>query len=258
MRILHTATSASNIFPPSMVGLKSASILTALRAGGNLVDYSGAAAEYFSSIRTPASLVLGASLGALFVNDLSDTETILEKSRAVRLCTRFYNTCVVASFLTSLCCNVMATAAGVTIIHNDFVKEAESAYALLMREFEFEFITVRLSYLASLLFFVIGISNRILIEFNLLDKNKREELGVVCCGIGAVVTQMWSYINTTLYSTQSLIGLAAKLFQLTFQRAVLEHRPLQIVSLILSALTTFFLTRVLFFKKKDNSNDVIL
>jgi hypothetical protein len=240
--------------------LSSPSTVAALRGGASssvvLQDFSGPVAEYFSGIRTPASLILGASLGALFVTNLTDN--MRANSRTERLVTRFYNTCVLFSFLLSFCCTVTATAAGVTLLHHSGLGKAETAYALLMRDFEFEFITVRLSYLASLLSFVIGITSRILLEYKLLDKDRREEALVVCFSIGAVITHLWSYINSTLYSSQSLFRLAFTLFQIILRRAFLEHRPLQVVSLACSTLAAFFLVKVVFFKKKGNSKDVIL
>lgn len=93
----------------------------------------------------------------------------------------------------SLCTVVFATAAGVTILRGDFNPMAESAYALLSKQFEFEFLTVRLSYLSSLLSFAIGIAGRILLEYKRLHKERREEaidcglLWFGCCGDTHVV-----------------------------------------------------------------------
>lgn len=258
----HTAL-ASNTFG-KLLALKnktSQPIAAALRGGASssvvLHDYSGVVAEYFSSIRTPASLILGASIGALFVTDLSGG-TMREKSKSERLCTRFYNTCVLFSFLLSLCTTVTATAAGVTLLHHSGLAKAESAYAVLMRDFEYEFITVRLSYLSSLLCFVIGITSRIMLEYKLLDKRRRDEAYVVCFSIGAVVAHLWSYINSTLHSSQSLFGLFVSLIQIIVRRGFHEHKPLQVVSIACSTLAAIFLTKVVFFKKKGNPDDVIL
>lgn len=166
--------------------------------------------------------------------------------------------CVLLSFMLSLCTVVIATATGVTNMHGGFNPMAESAYNLLMKEFEFEFITTRLSYLTSLLSFIVGITGRVLLEYKLLHKDRTEEAFVVCFGMTAVVTHLLSYINSTLYSSQSLIGLAIRLGRIIIDRAVHEHRPLQLVSLGFSAITSFFLLRVLFFKKKGKVDDVIL
>ena len=158
----------------------------------------------------------------------------------------------------SLCTIVFSTAAGVTILHGNFNPLAESAYVLLMREFEFEFTTARLSYLLSLLGFILGVTSRVLVEFNLTDAERREEAYVVCFGMAGLVTHLWSYINSTLYSDQSLFGMALHLAKIVARKALLEHRPLQIVSLTCSVLSVSFLTKVLFFKKKGKVEDVVL
>lgn len=234
--------------------------LLALRGGdaATLVkDFSGDAAGYFSGIRTPASLILGASLGALFAPSFQP-EDMKFKTPAERLCVRFYNSCVLVSFMLSLCTLATATAAGVTIMHGNFDPMAASAYQLLFREFEFEFTTTRLSYLSSLLSFILGVLSRTLVEFNLLDKKRREEALVVCFAMAALVTHIWSYINSTLYSNQSLIGMALQLTKMTLSRALLEHRPLQILSVGCSVVSTAFLIHVVLFKKKTNKPDDLI
>lgn len=234
--------------------------LVAFRGGGGgavaLKDFTSVADGYFGGIRTPATLLVGASLGALFApGTTSELET---KSRPERLCVRLYNSCVLLSFMLSLCTIVTSTAAGVSILHGNFDPLADSGYTLLMREFEFEFITARLSYLSSLLSFIVGVTSRTLVEFNLLHSEQREEAFVICFGMAALVMHLWSFINSTLYSDQSLMGMAVHLGKIVFQRALLEHRPLQIFSLVCSLLSAGFLTKVLFYKKKGKAEDVIL
>lgn len=56
-----------------------------------LKDFGSEVDGYFGGIRTPASLILGASLGALFT-DINEKDEMRNKSRAERHCTRLYNT----------------------------------------------------------------------------------------------------------------------------------------------------------------------
>ena len=64
-----------------------------------------------------------------------------------------------------------------------------------MCNFEHWLITIRLSYPASLLGAVIGISSQFLLEYKLLDKGRRNEACAVCFFIGALVTYCWSFVN---------------------------------------------------------------
>ena len=203
-----------------------------------LKDYSASAAEYFGGIRTPASLIVGASLGALFTDtNVYDEDAPQEhyykiKTRAERLCIWLYNASVLLAFMLSLCTVVTATAAGVTILHGDFDPKAASAYLLLSTVFEYEFMVVRLSYLYSLLSFMVGITNRALLEFRLLKPERRNGALAICFGMAALVLHLWSYINCTLHETQNLAGMTIRLARLVLRRAFYEHKPLQLLSLV--------------------------
>lgn len=246
------------------LGTTAASVLVhTIRGGGvaasaasPLLDFTKEADAYFGNIRTPASLILGASLGALFTN--ANTTSQPQMTALERTYTRFYNTCVFCSYLLSFTTLVFSTAVGVTLLHQDFDPKAVSAYQLLMREFEFEFITVRLSYLLSLVTFVSGITARILVEYKLLVPERRDEARVVCFGVTATMTHLWSYINSTLApSDQTMWSLAWRWVQLVLTRTIEQHRPVQMLSLISAALTVFFYSRVLQ-KTKRKRDDAIL
>jgi len=145
----------------------------------------------------------------------------------------------------SLCTVVTATAAGVTILHGDFDPKAVSAYILLSTVFEYEFMAVRLSYLYSLLAFVFGITNRVLLEFKLLKNERREAALAVCCAMAALVTHLWSYINCTLHESQNLAEMTVRLATIVVQRANHERKPLQLVSLAFSAGTLYFVAQLI-------------
>jgi hypothetical protein len=167
-------------------------------AGVVLKDFSGAAAGYFGGVRIPASLIAGSSLGALFSLKglLENMET---KSPTERLVIQIYHAMVLISFILSLSTIVMATAATVTIMHGTFDVMAETAYILLQRELEFEFVSSRWAFLMSLVTFLVGVTGRVLLEFNLLTEKRRSlALGVVF-SMTALVSHLFSYINSTLY-----------------------------------------------------------
>lgn len=231
------------------------SVVAALR-GGALTDYSSAASSYFGGIRTPASLIVGASIGALFTAATKPTE-LKKRNRAERLCIRVYNVCVMLSFMLSLSAVVTATAAGVMVLHGDFDPLATSAYNLLNREFAFEFMTVRLSYLLSLQCFIVGITSRALLEYNLLRKGSEDMAMSLTLAMGALVTYLCSYINSTLYESQNLFGMLVYVVQAIFRRALQEHKPLQIVSIACLTLAAAFFARAVRSTRKleENSSD---
>eukprot|EP00978_Attheya_sp_CCMP212_P047654 scaffold422906_cov114-Attheya_sp.AAC.1 len=151
----------------------------AAAAGVVLKDFSGAAAGYFGGVRIPASLIAGSSLGALFsLKGLLDN--MEKKSPTERLVIQIYHVMVLISFILSLSTIVVATAATVTIMHGTFDVMAETAYILLRRELEFEFVSSRWAFLMSLFTFLVGVTGRVLLEFDLLTEKRRSlALGVV-------------------------------------------------------------------------------
>jgi hypothetical protein len=121
------------------------------------------------------------------------------KSPTERLVIQIYHAMVLISFILSLSTIVVATAATVTIMHGTFDVMAETAYILLQRELEFEFVSSRWAFLMSLVTFLVGVTGRVLLEFNLLTEKRRSlALGVVF-SMTALVSHLFSYINSTLY-----------------------------------------------------------
>jgi hypothetical protein len=185
----------------------------AAAVGVVLKNFSGDAVSYFAGVRTPASLIAGSSLGALFSLKglLKDIET---KPRMEQLVIRIYHVMVLLSFFLSLSTIVVATAAIVTVLHGlDNNVMAETAYLLLRRELDFEFISCRWAYLMSLLTFLVGVTGRVLLEFNLLtEKRQSLALGVVF-GMTTLVSHLFAYINSTLYCWDNFLEMTVHLIK---------------------------------------------
>jgi len=239
---------------------QASSVLVALRGGGGaaavLSDYSSAAGDYFGGVRTPASLVVSASIGALFTGVTKPTE-LAKRNRIERLSIRLYNVSMMVSFMLSLCAIVTETAAGVVVLHENFDPMAKSAYDLLNREFAFEFLTVRLSYLLSLLTFVVGVTCRALLEFELLKKGNQDTALALSFSMGAMVMYLWSYINRTLYDSQTLGSMALTAVSIVVRRILNERTPLQFAAITSLALSVVFCGRAVrkTTKLEENTKD---
>jgi hypothetical protein len=135
-------------------------------------DFSQEAIGFFTSIRVPAALIAGSSLGALFV--MMRTATQPEKAACKRnLITVFiYHTLSLLSLLLSLNVIVTATSASNTLLIQNVNPLARSAYEVLMREMKFEYLTTRWSFYASLLCFLKAVLFRALLGFDLLRKDR--------------------------------------------------------------------------------------
>ena len=100
-----------------------------------------------------------------------------------------YHVFSLVAFLLSLNVIVTATVAHTSILHGRFNEMAETAYMLMKREFEFEFVSVRWSFLTSIFMFLGMVSSRMLIEFGLCKTcnqvTKRKDMAMLTvCSVG--------------------------------------------------------------------------
>jgi len=192
--------------------------LALLRGGvtAPLQNFSGAASGFFGGVRIPASLIAGAALGQMF-SLASVSKSIEHQNGMNRVLIITHNICMFFAFMLSIAAVVIATAATVTILHGGFDPTAQSAYSLLKREFEFEFVSTRLGFLVSLVSFLSGVTCRILYEFDLLrvGNGRREGALSIIFGMIALVSLLLNYINTTLYCWSNLGGMVIYFFKVS-------------------------------------------
>lgn len=166
-------------------------------------DFTAAAVGFFGGVRIPASLVAGASIGQLF-SLKKETMDISSKPVTERILIQMYNIFILASFLFSMCSIVVSTAANVSILYGGFNPLAETGYELLKREFPLEFIGTRFCFLTSLMSFLVAVTSRIIFEFRLYEKERRDGGLAVILSMATLVSCLLSYVNTTLYCWPNL------------------------------------------------------
>ncbi len=163
-----TTTTSRNLSPSSVGGL----LLRGGAASAELKSYYGDALGFFGGIRIPSSFLAGTSLAAIFTlkgaadnlsstsNDGSNGEelTTLEK-RLIKV----YHLASLLAFLLSLNTLMTAQTAYTSILHGRFDDMAETAYMLMRREFEYEFVSCRWSFLTSIFCFLGMVTSRVLI-----------------------------------------------------------------------------------------------
>eukprot|EP00985_Skeletonema_marinoi_P035198 scaffold45930_cov219-Skeletonema_marinoi.AAC.6 len=264
---LPKATTAANSASKLSMSISPSSIGGLLVRGGAVAEpalqnFYGDALGYFGGIRIPASFLAGSSLAAMFIFKTKANNG--ELSTLERRVLGFYHFNSLLAFLLSLNTIASATIAHTAVLHGRFNKMAETAYMMMKREFEYEFVTVRWSFLCSLFCFLGMIASRLLIEFDLLkkdtnggdSKNKKEIALLVVCSLGALATHLLSYVNQNLWCWQSLIGMTIYLGKMIATRAFVEARPLQIVSVGLTAASAFYIAKIGLRELKGKAGDV--
>ena len=144
---------------------------------GKLMDYSGVAISFFTSIRIPAALVAGSSLATMFANPDPGRSSRLENRVMV-----LYHMCALLGFLLSL--NVVLTSTSTSTVLLLGMKNplAHSAYELLRRELDYEFTSTRWSFFMALFSFITSVSGRVLVEFRLLRPQRWRTANSRCVG----------------------------------------------------------------------------
>ena len=175
-----------------------------------LKDFSGSAGLYFVRIRTPAAIISGSSLGALWT---FTTKTDGFTSRTERILLRTYHALIMSSFVLSLTNVVISTGASITVLHGDYDHMAESAYGLLRREFDYEFTLTRWAFSMSLLCWIVAITNRAILEFRLARKERRNHAMAFVCAMTALTSHLFSYINQHLFDWANLMDMTVYVIQ---------------------------------------------
>lgn len=192
-------------------GVPSAATLstTSLYSKQILLDHSKDAIQFFTSIRIPAALIAGSSLGALFVLVDRSSHPEREKSKRELSVLFVYHLLAMISLVLSLNVIVTATSASNTMLIRNYNPAAASAYEFMMAEVPFEYLTTRWSFYTALICFLKAVMCRALLEFDILRKDRlRSALLVVSSmtGFASHVLHVSSYEPKTavLFSVISL------------------------------------------------------
>ncbi|KAL7488591.1 hypothetical protein ACHAW6_014189 [Cyclotella cf. meneghiniana] len=248
---------------PSLKGLSPSSTLSLLSRGGGaaaaqdaaLKNYYNDALGFFGGIRIPASFLAGSSLAAIFLFKnagaaiASGNEASCNFSSLERRVVKFYHLTSLMAFVLSLNTTAIATMAHTSVLHGRFDQFAESAYLLLKREFEMEFVVCRWSFVTSLLCFLGMVTSRLLIEFELLkvdpsNSARSDTAMLVMCSMGALTASLLSYVNQHLWCWKSLLGMTLHLAKMSWKKAILEKQPLQICSMLCTLVSIFYVGKL--------------
>jgi hypothetical protein len=195
-----------------------------------LKDFAGAAGSFFSNARVPASIVTGSTLGALFA--LSNFGSSAERSPTEKSLIKIYRLLSWLSFVLSLNAVITSTIATTSILQGEFDPMAETAYLLLKREFEYEFVSVRWSMTVSLLLFIAIVTVRLTLEFDLWRyPDRRDTAKFVLLSAVALVAHLLSVVNGTLYCWANLAEMTVDLARIIVTKAIDEPSSMRLLSI---------------------------
>jgi len=193
-----------------------------------LSDIQSAATSFFDSVRTPSTLVGGQAIVALFAitNMVRDPRKL---SRTEVFLLRLYHIVSLLSLCLSIITIITSTSASTMLLvgnRYDFSK-AKDVFVFLNTQMQYEFLITRWSFFSSLLLFLVGIANRALLEFQLLEEKRRVAGAFLVCSMGSLMSFLMSYINRTLMGPQAnFFVLTIDVFKASIKHSVRSNAPM--------------------------------
>lgn len=174
-----------------------------------LHDCTKGALSFFNGIRTPAALIAGSSLAALF--SMLSKYRAPQKTRGEKVVLRIFHACALFGYLLSVTTVVAATTAGTTLLlgNQKLNPMAASVYIFMKREMRFEFAFTRWCFLTGVLNFLIAMGGRVIMEFDLMQSHRVIEKYVVILALGGMIGQLISVVNSSLISWANLSHMTA-------------------------------------------------
>jgi hypothetical protein len=171
-----------------------------MKSAAPLQDYSAAAAKFFGDSRTPASIVMGAAISAMFAlprfsstPGRTVTELFLIKAYRILSWTAF-----VLSLHVFITCTI--TSANLLLLVDNYNTMAESALAMLQREFHYQFLSVCWCTIVSMLSFIAIVTIRVTLEFDMFRiPARRDTAKFILCSAGALMASLLSFVNDDVH-----------------------------------------------------------
>mmetsp|Transcript_3770 Transcript_3770/g.4348 ORF Transcript_3770/g.4348 Transcript_3770/m.4348 type:complete len:274 (-) Transcript_3770:52-873(-) len=147
------------------------------------------------------------------------------------------------SMLLAFTTTIQSTAAGTKLLIGgtiDGIYKTKNAWDFLLHSYEYDFICIRWSFLTSLMCFLLAMTGRTILEFNLLSLEKTKLLALLLLGMMALISFSLSFINTTMFSSKStssdnnalLFGMTRKVVKMEYQRGMKSQHAFEMVSLL--------------------------
>jgi hypothetical protein len=191
-------------------------------------------------MRLPATFLATQALNSLFRLRESRQILNLESEKTLTSITQFL---ALVAFMAAITSVVSGTAAGVMILNGDFNPMAPTAYELLIRDFEFEFLSVRLNFITAIFAFVVGTGTQSIVQFDLLEPGREKLLYMFLGAVVSINSYLISYFNHHIYEYGSLLDMFGHFLRLIFVR-IPKAEPLIIIFVVSTVISAALLVQL--------------
>jgi len=231
-RLRHRTNSAVMTLPsqrrPAMARRHAAVVCT---------DYTTAAVTFFSNVRVPATLVAATAIKEAFV--LVSVPRDLAASQGWRILRRCYTLLMLFSFSEELSCVFISTGAMMLLQSGTLDTKAPSLVALLVRELEYEYVSVRHHFITGVLSLMFAQALRARQALRYQPALARAAMFAVCSSAASLLT----YSNARTITYGGYAGMALRFcvlhLRLMASYARLAH-PLALIGIASSVLALVF------------------
>lgn len=178
-----------------------------------LKDQTPFVSAYFNSMRLPATFMTTQALNTLLKLKVNKDDEVEDSDATTTLLIQVTQFLITVAFMTAITSVVSGTSASVKILHGGFDPIAPTPYDLLVRNFEFEFLSVRWTFLTSIFCFLIGMGTQGIVQFHLLDPGHGRLLAIFVGTLTSVTCFLISYVNNNIFDYGSLIGMSKHFLQ---------------------------------------------
>jgi len=178
-------------------------------------DFSHQAIHFIGSYRTPYAILAAISCHIHFqMMHLHDTKNLTGIERfATQQCSISFMVPAICSLIILL----LATMTESTISRGDFNPVADSMYAMMIREFRFEYAAIQWCSIISILSFIRGVYLHYIIHNRIFPNHKGEEFAMIFADGMSLVAGTLSYINVSLHSWNNLFDMTVDLVKVSIR-----------------------------------------
>lgn len=178
-----------------------------------LANHAAAGAAFFNNMRTPAALLAAGALKDAFV--LQGRDQGKYDKRGWKMLIRAYAILMVFSFGLELSCVFKCTGSGTRLLGGGFDPMGESVIAMLVREFEWEYVSVRAQFVTGMLCFIMAQALRVFKELAEHVYLARATMAFLLFA----TAEMLSFFNSHLVFYGGYTQLIKRYFHLAFHTA---------------------------------------
>lgn len=230
----------------------------ALRGGGSNADFVDDAYGWVTNLGAPSALVAGAVIGTLYESMSDGSLDVRRSDKAwVRLAKKVTRLLLLSAFILQVICIFCTTILGTNLLSRPVAETSEATSALdyLRQNYEFEYLTSRISFLQGLLnwLFAIAVEHAIPQGPHESEARRRMDL-LIASSLTTLMIAMVSFYNGHMEFYANYGGMLCRYFKVMMLRFIWQWPPriMTAIALLPFAASIYYFFEVFFELKEED------